>query len=641
MKLRTLSLLVAAAGCLVVGAVAATGSALVVRAVEAQLAAETGRPWTVRGGASLSFWPRFAVVVRDVGTSSDFPGVGRASLDIGSLRATGAPLDLIAGRGLREVEVEHPVLRWPSEWWRAGAAPAAQGSPTQGSAAQGSTTQEPPSPQAPAAAEASPGPRPERVRVTGGALLLVDGETVTASVEDVTAEARPGEGGVSVTASGRTGGGAASCEIALAPPAEGDAAPLTYRCRLPRFGDALLEGRADAARHGAVVTLSRLSGEVAGQRADKAGSRAAPASFTGAVVVDLAAKPFVRLDLAAQALDLPAPGPAPDTGAAPAPGPGAPEIDPGFLRSFDGRARLRVASLRAGGLALSDLAVDGRLTEGAVEAALTQAGLAGGQVRGTFTSDIARENRGGAAPRHALHLDLTQVRSLPLLGAVSGFALLDGTAGAAIDLRATGTEREALARSLSGEAAIQVENGRLTGIDIPGVVQSIAQQLSPDPRLRASDATAFDRISARFRIAEGRASTQDLALAGPLVTAKGAGTIDLAARSLSFRIEPRLTRSAAKSLPKLLDMSLPVTIAGSWDAPQVGVDLGAVLNGQTLSNLGALGAEMLGNGKSGQGSPLGGMLDSFLGGGGGGGGAPAPRGRTAPRAAPPRPGGRP
>ncbi|ACA15468.1 hypothetical protein M446_0919 [Methylobacterium sp. 4-46] len=611
MKLRNLSLLLAAAGCLAVGVAASSGTAMIVRSAQERLAAETGRTWTVRGGASLSLWPRVAVVLRDVGTRTDYPGVGTASLDIASLRVTGAPLDLLAGRDLAAIEVERPVLRWPAEWWRAGA-------PAGAAAAAGAAPDPDPAPD-PAREQAGPaghaghagsaGPRPERVRVTGGALLLVKGDTVVASVEDLSAEALARAGGYEVKAGGRTGGGAARCDVSVAPPEEGESAPLTFSCRVPGLGAEPLEGRADAALHGAALTLARLSAQVG----------AVP--FTGAVVVDLTAKPFVRIDLAGGSLDLPAAG-----------GLGDASLDPALLRSFDGRARIRLGALRAGGLSLTEALLDGKLTEGGIEAALTQGGLAGGQVRATLRSDIAREARGSAPPRHALHLDLTQVRSLPLLSAASGFALLDGTAGATIDLKASGSSQAELARSLSGEAAIQVENGRLTGIDIPGVVQSVAQQLSPDPRLRSQDATAFDRISSRFRIADGRATTQDLALAGPLVTARGTGTIDLSARTLAFRIEPRLTRTAARALPKLFDVSLPVLIGGSWDAPQVSVDLGAVLNGQTLSNLGALGSEMLEGGKA---NPLGGMLESLFGGGGGGGS------RAPLRPGPARPGARP
>lgn len=581
MKLRVVFLLLLAGSVAAAGAAVATSSARIARAVEERLEAETGRPWTVAGGASLTLWPTFAVVVRDVGTRTAFADGSEARLDIAALRATGAPLDLLAGRGVREVEVERPRLRWPAEWWRV-ADPPARGQD---------------------AARPAPGPRPDLIRITDGSLALVEGDAVVASVEAVSAEARAEAGGFAVTARGRPGG--ATCEVAAAPGGAAGPVPLDFTCRLPQFS-APLTGRADAGVQGAELTLSRLTGSLGTSR------------FAGAAVVDLTAKPFVRLDLGFEQLDLP---------------PLRMEAGAGdltLLRSFDGRAKLRAGALRAAGLSANDVMVEAKLAGGTVEASLAPTALHGGQIRATLTSALAAP--GPAPSRHALRLDLTQARSLPLLTAMAGFGLLDGTAGASLDLKATGATTAEIARSLAGEAVVTLENGRLNGIDIPGVVQSIASQISADPRLRASDATAFDRITARLRIADGQATTQDIALAGPLVTARGAGTIDLASRSIALRIEPKLTRSAARALPKLLDISLPVLITGSWDAPQVSVDLGGVLSGQNLSGLGALGSSLL---EGGEANPLGGMLDQIFPGAGRA-RAPAP-GRTGPRrnAAPP------
>ncbi|MBY0299732.1 MAG: AsmA family protein, partial [Methylobacterium sp.] len=190
MKLRVVFLLLLAGSVAAAGAAVATSSARIARAVEERLEAETGRPWTVAGGASLTLWPTFAVVVRDVGTRTAFADGSEARLDIAALRATGAPLDLLAGRGVREVEVERPRLRWPAEWWRV-ADPPARGQD---------------------AARPAPGPRPDLIRITDGSLALVEGDAVVASVEAVSAEARAEAGGFAVTARGRPGG--ATCEVA-------------------------------------------------------------------------------------------------------------------------------------------------------------------------------------------------------------------------------------------------------------------------------------------------------------------------------------------------------------------------------------------------------------------------------------------
>ncbi|WP_128566561.1 AsmA family protein, partial [Methylobacterium crusticola] len=349
----------------------------------------------------------------------------------------------------------------------------------------------------------------------------------------------------------------------------GPAASLAFTCRAPGAAAAALAGSADAAWRGAVLTLSRLSGTLGRNR------------FTGAVLADLAAKPFLRLDLGFETLALAA-GP-----------PGASwRQDLTLLRLVDGRVLLRAADLAAGEVRLTGAALDARIADGTLEATLAPAGFYGGRVQGRLTTAVPASP--AEAPRHALRVEITRARGLALLSAAAGFTLLDGATSATLDLRGAGrTPAEALP-ALAGEAALQIENGRLAGIDIPAVVQSLAARVGGDPRLAASDTTAFDRISARFQLRDGQAATRDLALTGPLVTASGSGTVDLAERAVSLRIEPKLTRAAARSLPRVLDLTVPVLINGAWDAPQVHVDLAGLLGDNDLaSGLGALGTELL------------------------------------------------
>jgi AsmA protein len=271
------------------------------------------------------------------------------------------------------------------------------------------------------------------------------------------------------------------------------------------------------------------------------------------------------------------------------------------LRLFDGRARLRAASLAVGQTRLGEVDLDLRLTEGAVEATLAPASLHGGQVRGRLATMVPATP--DEAPRHALQLELTRARALPLLSGLAGFTLLDGTASATLDLRGGGRDLAGIRRSLSGSAALLVENGRLNGVDIPGVVRSMAGRLS------AADTTAFDRLSLRFQVQDGRATTQELAFAGPLVTAGGSGVVDLAEKSIAFRIEPRLNRAAARNLPRILDVSLPVIINGAWDAPQIHVDLaGLTGEGGVSQGLRDIGSGLLGGNAGG----VGGLLDALM-----------------------------
>ena len=53
-------------------------------------------------------------------------------------------------------------------------------------------------------------------------------------------------------------------------------------------------------------------------------------------------------------------------------------------------------------------------------------------------------------------------------------------------------------------------------------------------------ATDRRQLAASFRIDKGLATTSDINLVGPLVKMTGAGTIDLAAKTVALRVEPKL-----------------------------------------------------------------------------------------------------
>ena len=73
--------------------------------------------------------------------------------------------------------------------------------------------------------------------------------------------------------------------------------------------------------------------------------------------------------------------------------------------------------------------------------------------------------------------------------------------------------------------------------------------------------TDLTELHANFRIEKGKAETSDLRLAGPLVRITGTGTTDLNAKTLSFRIEPKLvmtTQGQGSTVADPIGLGVPV-----------------------------------------------------------------------------------
>src|SRR6202042_995126 len=88
------------------------------------------------------------------------------------------------------------------------------------------------------------------------------------------------------------------------------------------------------------------------------------------------------------------------------------------------------------------------------------------------------------------------------------------------------------------------------------------------------------QLSASFRIEKGQAATSDLNLVGPLVKMTGTGTIDLGAKTLALRVEPKLvmTTEGQGRASDPVGFGIPVVINGPWASPQIYPDVAGILD---------------------------------------------------------------
>ena len=91
---------------------------------------------------------------------------------------------------------------------------------------------------------------------------------------------------------------------------------------------------------------------------------------------------------------------------------------------------------------------------------------------------------------------------------------------------------------------------------------------------------SLTQLSASFGIDKGEATTSDLNLVGPLVRMTGAGTIDLGAKTLALRVEPKLvmTTEGQGRATDPVGFGIPVVIDGPWAEPRIYPDIAGILD---------------------------------------------------------------
>ncbi|WGH79397.1 AsmA family protein [Jannaschia ovalis] len=268
------------------------------------------------------------------------------------------------------------------------------------------------------------------------------------------------------------------------------------------------------------------------------------------------ARPRFAATLSAPALDLTAvAGGRGGGGGGPigAAGWGRDPIDVSGLFAADGVLSLALGPVDLGDARLDELRARVTLKNGRAVATLQPLRAYDGRV----TGELVANGRGGLSARADLAVEGLALQAL--LRDLAGFDRLVGQAAARIDLLGAGATGQALVESLDGRVTVDIGRGEMLGLDVAGMIRNL------DPAyVGEGQKTVFDGLRLGFDVTDGVATDDGFALDAPLLTASAAGSIDLGARTLSYRLLPQLRAGGPV---------VPVLIEGPWADPRIRLDL--------------------------------------------------------------------
>jgi AsmA protein len=373
----------------------------------------------------------------------------------------------------------------------------------------------------------------------------------------------------------------------------GQASPFEIAIDAPGLLQGSVRAKAHVKSSGSVVAINSLAGTI-GQ-----------SKFGGLASVDFAGKPAVKMDLDFQRLDLAVTSEAdPDSGA-----PGGLDqpwsdkaVNLDGLNFVDAEMQITAADLRIDRFRFAPISVGTILSNGVLTAGIVRTGVYGGQAQGTLTIDAS-----GAQPSHALRIDLTDVRALPLLSGVADFNALDGRMQAKIDVRGRGANPRAIMSTLEGAVDLLVQDGEIRSINVAKLIRSLAVSTLTGWQENRAEKTDLSQLSTFFRIGGGQATTDNLRLLGPLVRMTGAGTADVGAKTLQFKVDPKLVLSLEGQGGAIdpIGIGVPVVVQGTWAAPRIYPDMAGILDNPeaAYAKLRELGTGLFGTGTGLPGSP--------------------------------------
>ena len=541
-----------------IGVLLAVGlpSGLVTGSIEKRIEEATGYQIDIDGGATVRLWPLTTVTLRDVRLYDPKDRVLSQRLSAESIRAELSLRGLLTGAPrVRELNIVRPVVTLPMSRERGGAA--------NGFAGRSDIV-------------LGPEQRPfalDRIIVSDATVIFKDARhQVESRIEHLNVKglASPGRK-LDLTLDGRAGDQIFKAEAkATVPsgPLERLTVPLEFEFEAAGLLPQAVSGTGEVNLKGSTISINSLTGML-GQ-----------ARFSGYASIEATTKPLVKLDLDFKKLDLETPASLDNTKAATRSGADAnwsnEPIKLDGLNYVDADIKISASELNIGSMNLAPAKIEGTLAGGIVRATVSEVGLYEGQAALGLAIDASI-----ATPIYALRADLRDVRALPLLSRAADFTWLDGKMQAQFDIRATGGTQRELVESLSGTSNIDFRDGQIRGLNVAQMIRSLTSTTLHGWQDDSTQTTDLSELHGTFAIENGKAATADLRLAGPLMRVTGNGSIDLAAKSLAFKLEPRLvmtTQGQGSTVADPLGLGVPVTLEGPWSSPRIYPDIAGILD---------------------------------------------------------------
>ena len=258
-------------------------------------------------------------------------------------------------------------------------------------------------------------------------------------------------------------------------------------------------------------------------------------------------------------------------GAQPAPPASAPnqqptELPTSALKTLQLDGKLAIGNATVYGMKLSEVAVGLTASGGVLHISPAAAALYGGTSKGEVTLDAR-----GSVP--TLHLDenLSGINVQPLLTDFAKLNRVSGRGDVTMNVTAHGSTTAALMGSLDGQAAANLTNGAIQGLDLWAAINSAVAlaERRPMPAQGGGNSTRFDTFKASATLANGVATTKDLDIASGDLHVTGQGTANLTTQAVDYHVNAAILKGAAASAALA---NVPLLITGTMKSPSVRPD---------------------------------------------------------------------
>jgi uncharacterized protein involved in outer membrane biogenesis len=255
-----------------------------------------------------------------------------------------------------------------------------------------------------------------------------------------------------------------------------------------------------------------------------------------------------------------------------------------MLNKMTGGGTVAVGTVKYNDLLLNNVHTNVALDRGVVRLNPVTADVYGGKETGTITVDMRP-----AQPVYTVALKTDKVDANKLISSVSDLKqTLYGLLNSNVNATFSSTSADAIARSLNGQLALNLTNGKLMNLDLLHELASVGKFLGSSAVPSAPRGfTNMAQLSGNFDVKNGVAQTNNLKAVIDGGTMAAAGLINLADQSLNLHVTAVLNKALSQQVGGTQvggfmntalannqgELVIPVIVTGTFQHPQVVPDV--------------------------------------------------------------------
>jgi AsmA protein len=260
-------------------------------------------------------------------------------------------------------------------------------------------------------------------------------------------------------------------------------------------------------------------------------------------------------------------------------------VDLSALKSHTVNGAVRIGALQVSNLKLDKINAKINLGGGTLEIAPLSLNLYEGSANGSISANA----EGNAI---AVKQTLTGVNINPLMKDLLNKDLLEGRGTVALDITSRGATLGAMKKALGGTASLSLKDGAIKGINLAQTLRDAKAKLGKADSTQAANAsqkTDFSELTGSFKISNGVARNDDLAMKSPFIRLGGAGDIDVGAGQMNYLAKATVVASGegqgGAELGQLKGVSVPVRVSGAFESLSYKIEWGAMLEDATKAKV--------------------------------------------------------